>query len=68
MDFNPEEYSIRHKETKVVPVFKFDAYHPAYVFNTYDAVAAIYRPVTAGITKGDYVGAPWVYYRNKSGQ
>jgi hypothetical protein len=64
----PQDYSIRHEKPQEMPLFKFDAFHPAYLFNTYDAVANIYRPLTQGITKGDYLSRPWVYYRNKSGK
>ena len=64
----PQDYSIRHEKIQEMLLFKFDAFHPAYLFNTYDPVANIYRPLTQGITKGDYLARPWVYYRNKSGK
>ena len=65
---DPKLYSKRHEETKYVPLFSFDAFHRAYMYNKYDVVAGVYRPETKGITSGDYLARPWVYFRNKSGK
>lgn len=67
-EIDPKEYSIRHEEIKRIPVFKFDAFYSAYLFNKYDVAAGVYRPLTSGITEGDYLGSPWVYWRNKDGK
>lgn len=64
---NPADYSKQIVSVKRIPVFKQEAYCAAYLYNTYNIDKGIYERVTSGLTKPDYLGSPWLYYRNKSG-